>query len=272
MQTSVLTANNGGFQLLATQGRTRIFSRKADSIKTVQVNFKADQVAKKHSLVELDSNGLAVLSTGITESALVTFSTALTSGQTLIMAGLTWTAGSSGTTAAQLVAAWKDIASGAGYASLSARNGGGSFTAGTLTGYSTEYVDGTTVVFNSSSPLTNATDVAATGTGTAPTITIKTGTTAAKQVYGVLVYDVDSKTVSGNVKVSVYKEACFWADALVWAVDADADYILDEDNNQVACTAYNTGAFGTSETSNQLKQLLLQSSEIEIDFVRAGEL
>lgn len=114
---------------------------------------------------------LVVRNAGTFETATVDFGTGLTAAQTMILGGLTYT--STGvTTPAQLAAAFSNLANGA-------TTGVGTATgtySGTLTGWSTGDVSlGDTVVFTASA-VGNVTNLAATGTGTAPTITTVAGT------------------------------------------------------------------------------------------------
>jgi hypothetical protein len=108
---------------------------------------------------------------GLVESATVTFNaTALTAGQTITLAGLTYTS-TAGTTAAQTATAFASLADGA-------TTGGGTGTgtySGALTGYTTgAVVTSTSVVFTSVSTA-NIYDLTATGTGAKPTIVIIQG-------------------------------------------------------------------------------------------------
>ena len=104
----------------------------------------------------------------VTETGSAVF-VALTTGQTLIVGGLTFTAGAAGTTAAQTAAAFANLASGATQGSSVL----GTYS-GTLAGWTTGAVSTATVVFTSTAT-GNVTDLAFTGTGTAPTITEVTG-------------------------------------------------------------------------------------------------
>jgi flagellar hook protein FlgE len=112
---------------------------------------------------------------GVSELASVTFS-ALTAGQTIIMNGLTFTAGSTGATAAQVATAFASIADGDTDDDINTANAltgddtGGLFTDGTATGWSSGTRSTSTVVFTSTSA-TNVTDLAETGTGSATIIT-----------------------------------------------------------------------------------------------------
>jgi len=117
---------------------------------------------------------------GVSESASVTFPT-LTSGQTIVMNGLTFTAGSSGATAAQVATAFASITDGQGYLAINTANAltgdstGGLFTAGTATGWSSGTRSTSTVVFTSTLAQ-NVTNLANTGSGS-PTITTTSGIT-----------------------------------------------------------------------------------------------
>lgn len=115
---------------------------------------------------------LVVRNSGTFETAIAAFNVAgLTAGQTTILAGLTYT--STGvTTQAQLAAAFANLAVGA---TTGAGTATGTYS-GALTGYSTGAVNaGSKVVFTAST-VGPKTDLADTGTGADPTITIVNGT------------------------------------------------------------------------------------------------
>lgn len=115
---------------------------------------------------------LVVRNSGTFETATAKF-VALTTGQTMIIAGLTYTS-TAATTAAQLAAAFADLAVGA---TTGAGTANGSYS-GTLAGYATGSAHGAsldTVVFTAST-VGNKTNLSATGTGTTPTFTIVGGT------------------------------------------------------------------------------------------------
>ena len=126
---------------------------------------------------------------GVSESASVTFPT-LTSGQTIVMNGLTFTAGSSGATAAQVATAFASITDGQGYVAINTANAltgdatGGVFTAGTATGWSSGTRSTSTVVFTSTLAQ-NVTNLANTGTGS-PTITTTSGITPVTETNSVV--------------------------------------------------------------------------------------
>ncbi len=121
--------------------------------------------------IEAQDGFLVVRNSGTFETATAKF-VALTTGQTMIIAGLTYTS-TGATTAAQLATAFANLA-------LGATTGAGTATgtySGALTGYATGAVSGAsldTVVFTAST-VGNKTDLVATGTGTTPTFTIVNG-------------------------------------------------------------------------------------------------
>jgi hypothetical protein len=114
---------------------------------------------------------LVVRNSGTFETATAKF-VALTTGQTMIIAGLTYTS-TAATTAAQLATAFANLAVGA---TTGAGTATGTYS-GALTAYSTGPVvtlDLDEVVFTAST-VGNKTNLAATGTGTSPTFTIVNG-------------------------------------------------------------------------------------------------
>jgi hypothetical protein len=123
----------------------------------------------------LDANDgiLVVRNSGTFETATAKF-VALTAGQTMIIAGLTYTS-TGATTAAQLATAFANLAVGA---TTGAGTATGTYS-GALTAYATGPASGAlldSVVFTAST-VGNKTDLVATGTGTTPTFTIINGTT-----------------------------------------------------------------------------------------------
>lgn len=113
---------------------------------------------------------LVVRNAGTFETATVDFDTALTAGQTMILGGLTYTS-TGATTADELATAFANLAVGA---TTGAGTATGSYS-GALTGYSTGANLGSGRVVFTASTVGNKTDLAATGTGTAPTITVVNG-------------------------------------------------------------------------------------------------
>lgn len=120
--------------------------------------------------LEAQDGILVVRNSGSFETAQVKFA-ALTAGQTQILAGLTYTS-TGATTADEMATAFANLAVGA---TTGAGTATGTYS-GTLTGYSTgAAIYGDTVVFTAST-VGPKTDLADTGTGANPTITIVNGT------------------------------------------------------------------------------------------------
>ena len=101
---------------------------------------------------------------GTSETAAVTF-TALNAGQRLTLAGLTFTAGSSGATAEQVASAFGGLADGNSATSLNTSKtlgtaAGGTFTAGAVSGWSSSaYSSGSAVITFTASTTGNVTDL-----------------------------------------------------------------------------------------------------------------
>ena len=129
----------------------------------VLVNNTGETLAAKDGI-------LVVRNAGTYETATVDFNTSLTAGQTMILGGLTYTS-TAVTTADQLAAAFANLAVGA---TTGAGTATGTYS-GALTGWSTGANLGSGRVVFTASALGNPTNLAATGTGTAPTITTVAG-------------------------------------------------------------------------------------------------
>ena len=286
-----MTQYNGG--ALAYAGRTtppKWF--RSEDRQTKQVTVTSGQVLKAGTFLQYSATGKVVAHTGLSEAAVADFA-ALTSTQTMIIGGLTFTAGSAGATALQMAAVWSGLADGVGFAAAAASilAAGiavtvGTFTAGTLTGWNTGKQASTTtgavngiptvtltnqVPFTSTSAFTNATDLAATGTGTAPTLSIVQGATSFPVIAGVLLNDVNA--TGADVDATVFTEASFWASALVWYNDVTVDTVTNWDGTTTACTAYNTGTIGNTDAVTQrLQSYFVAGSEFEpLGFLNAGE-
>lgn len=343
--TTAAIYQNGGWIKYPDRVTTRTFFRSDDRY-TQKVTVKQGNVLKAHSFVESIRGGADAgkvrAHSGLSEAAIVKFS-ALTVGQTIILGGLTFTSGASGTTAAQVALAWSNIADGttAANATTAAAAAGvtaamGTFTAGTMTGWNTfpydtidcavfratTYAtnvtdlglvssatitatggqpgqavittasttgaangaaisgpgipDGTTIVSfvaNTSITLSNNLTTAASTTAAAYSINTAstgTGTSTISKVdgasfylpKGVTMYDVDA--TAGDVETTIFIEASFWAEALVWAVNPLEDYILDSLGNQVLCSAYNTGVYGPDATvTRRLQKQFVELSEFQ---------
>lgn len=166
--------------------------------------------------LEAQDGILVVRNAGSFETAAVKFSaTALTAGQTIIIAGLTYTS-TAGTTQAQLAAAFANLAVGA---TTGAGTATGTYS-GALTGYATgPVVSDDTVVFTAST-VGPKTDLVQTGTGAAVTsITVVNGTAGVDEgfspatsanlasIIGILKIDglvplADAATISANYALS----------------------------------------------------------------------
>lgn len=115
---------------------------------------------------------LVVRNSGSFETASVKFSaTSLSAGQTIIIAGLTYTS-TAVTTQAQLAAAFANLAVGA---TTGAGTATGTYS-GALTAYSTGAVVSDDIVVFTASTVGNKTNLTQTGTGAASTVTIVDGT------------------------------------------------------------------------------------------------
>ena len=268
---------NGGFKSYSDRVTTKTFFRAEDRATKSSV-IKSGQVLKKHSFLQSDATGKLIAHTGLAEGAIVKFAT-ITTGQTLILGGLTFTAGTGSVTAVQLSAIWSGIAASTGFAAaavaiLAAGYDAtvvGTFTAGTLTGWNTSAYGTDSTSFTSTAGLTNPTDLAATGTATAPSIAKVDGVTSFPAIAGVLLYDVDA--TSADVSAEVYTEASFWASALVWLANPNTDVITKADGSTVAVSAYNTGTIGaTAAATKLLQQKFVEGSEFsDLGFLNVGE-
>lgn len=147
------------------------------------------------------TSGSAVVPTA-TESASVTFN-ALTAGQTLVIGGLTFTAGSSGATADQVAAAFASVANEETSTSINANKGlgdasGGTFTAGSLSAWSSASATGANVVFTSVTSNSNVDNLVS--SGSAGGLTATTVSTAQDAVFTVNGTDfVRSSNAVGDV-------------------------------------------------------------------------
>jgi len=272
---------NGGFYSYDPRTGSNIFFR-ADEYWTKTVTVLSGQVLKARSFVETNVDGKVIAHSGFVESAIVTFAT-ITTGQTLILAGLTFTAGSGSVTAAELVTIWKDLPVGITAANANAlllargisASVKGTFTAGTLAQYSTATWDATNaVIFTGYQAFTNLTAVADSGTATDPVVTAHANVSTKAEIAGVLLYDVDAS--AGDVDAVVFTEASFWASALCWAVDSTAttgDVMTRADGSTVVYTAYNIGIAGTQPEVKLLQKKFVEGTKFEpLGFLNAGEI
>jgi hypothetical protein len=172
-----------------TQKRVFLFGNSFDSGLLKNTNASA---------LGLESGVLLARAAGTYETALVVFNASgLTAGQTQILGGLTFT--STGvTTQAQLAAAFANLEDGA---TTGAGASLGTYS-GALTGWSTGAVTDTATVLFTATTVGNVTNLAETGTGANPTITIVSGGATASSgglipvtssnladVIGILIYE-----------------------------------------------------------------------------------
>ena len=273
---------NGGFYSYDPRSAKNIFFR-ADETKTKTVTVKSGQVLKALSFVESDVDGKIIAHSGFVESAIVTFAT-ITTGQTLVLAGLKFVAGSGSVTAAELVTIWKDLPVGITAAEanilLLARGINattkGTFEVGTtLAQYSTSVNDATnSVIFTGYQAFTNLTAIADSGTATDPVVTAHANVSAKAQIAGVTLYNVDAS--GGDVEAEVFTEASFWASALNWYTDSTAttgETMTKADGTTVAYTTYNIGITGTMAEVQRLQAKFVEGTEFEpLGFLTAGEI
>jgi hypothetical protein len=267
----------GGFNTYPDRVTKKIFFKKDVTTKTKPATILSGQVLKAYTFLESNSVGKLIAHSGVNEKALVTFAD-ITAGQTIILAGLTFTDAGAGTTKEDLVIAWSSLAVGTTAAAANTQNpvSTGSFTAGTLAGYNTEGSDtADSVLFVSTTPFAGVTDLADTGTATDPTVTILALESPIKPIAGVTLYDVDAS--SADVDAEVYETASFWADddgtcALIWKVDPATATVTKADGTTVACTPYNTGCYGDTAAARLLKRKFVEGSKFEpIGFVKVGD-
>jgi hypothetical protein len=258
--------NNGGWKDLGRRSVTHKYRGAIPPVTTQKIVVKSGQVLKARSWLQADTAGKMIAKAPVVEIGTVVFG-AITSGQTVILGGLTWTAGGSGTTAAQLATAWAGITAGATHTSLAGRTGGGSFTAGTFTAqYNTIQTSVNTVVFYGITT-GNLTDIASTGTGAASAVvTVVVASTA--PVEGLLAMDVDA--TAGDVEAQMYLSGNFWTESILWGVVPTVDVVTSSAGVNVAVTAYETGA-RTDLLQQILIGLLAGGTNIQIGNFTEGE-
>ena len=139
--------------------------------------------------VNTDAASSKQLRSAQSETATTVFK-AMNAGETLTLAGLTFTAGGGGATANQVANAFSGLSNNTAYSSLSAitnLTNGGTFTDGTFTGWSTGSNGGTaTVLFTSATANTNVVDLSSSGTAAAPVIAKSDGVKSATETASAL--------------------------------------------------------------------------------------
>ena len=179
----------------------------------------------------------------VTETSAVTFN-AMTSGQSITLGGLTYTA-TAANTAAQAAAAFASLANGA----TTGVTTNGSFS-GTLSGFASGAVSTSTVTFTSASTGTNVTNMPISGSGTLPSVVVTQGAPAgsitfikdsgsnAKVISDDLVYTfkesdstaatLSSRAFSYSVSVEGSIPALRAGDLKINGIDIGASYATDD--------------------------------------------
>jgi len=267
--TSALSAGtnttNGGWTQYADNVRPKKYFR-ADDRYTQTGVIASGQVLKAGTFLQNNVDGKLSAHSGMVEKALVTFADELTA-KTLIIGGLTFT-----TTAAcpkaDLVKAFSNLYAGMTAAQANTLNPvtTGSFTSGTLGAWATiKSSTANAVSFVSTTNQTNVTDLAATGTGTAATVTVIATTIPFNKPIGILLNDVNAS--SADTKAEYFTEVSMWADAIKWYNDPALDAVTNSDLTTTACTDYYIGGL----TYELMKMFVVGTEFSEIGFLSAGE-
>lgn len=231
------------------------------------VKVASGQILKGWTLLESTTTGEVVAHSGMVEKALVTMPTKIDATETQIIAGLTFTA-TAQVNQADLVKAWSGLTAGMTNTQANTLNPitGGSFTAGTFTGYNS-YKSSTanSVLFVSTTPNAGVTDLTVTGTGDASTVAVTSVNSPIKPVVGILCFDVDAS--SAAVDATAWHIATVFDEALIWNNNPASDTITLSDLTTKAVTDYYTGA-----TTKLLKLKLLEGSDINVIIPNAGEM
>ena len=179
----------------------------------------------------------------VTETSAVTFN-AMTTGQSITLGGLTYTA-TAANTAAQAAAAFASLSNGA----TAGVTTYGSFS-GTLSGFASGAVSTSTVTFTSASTGTNVTNMPISGSGTLPSVVVTQGAPAgsitfikdsgsnAKVISDDVVYtfkksdgtasDISSRSFSFDVSVEGSIPALRAGDLKINGIDIGASYATDD--------------------------------------------
>ena len=155
--TGTMTGTRAGWTSgSAAVGNTLVFTSSTASVNVA--NLAAPTSGAAPVIVTTQQGG----STSSTETANVTFNAAnMVSGDSVTLAGLTFTAGANGATRAQVAAAFSGLAAGTSSANLSSANGTFS---GTLTGWSTGASNGSGLTATSSTASQNVDNLTASAT------------------------------------------------------------------------------------------------------------
>lgn len=249
-------------------------------------------VAKAGTIMQKDAANFLVPHRGFKEKAYVTFYSTLPADESVTIAGLTFTAGASGISKANLAKAWSSLPSGIDYVTAAAQALAagitadmGAFTAGTLTNYLTDEVLFGDTSANSVAFIYTGTDADPVNLTVTPsleydvTVDIVLASQNFQKIEGVLAFDVD--TTSGAALNAVFEEATFFADDdgrsfLRWKTVTtgtipDSEKVYNPVTNAYTpCTSYNTGCYGNTAAAKRAKAAFVTGSEIGIHLFQAG--
>ncbi len=149
------------------------FTTGSNSSATVTATATADNLGDVGSIVTSPIPTVATTAgvTGVTESSLMTFAD-LSSGQSVTVNGLTFTAGSSTVTAANVATAFASLTSGMTAAQALAAHSNsalGAYSGTFAAGFTTDAISGVTVTARSTTATANVTDITTTGVSTVVT-------------------------------------------------------------------------------------------------------
>jgi len=150
------TGTSAGWSSGAPSGPTLVFTSSTAATNVVNLTATPSAPAIAPTIVVTDGSPVGIATT---ESAAFTFKP-LVASQTLTIAGLTFTAGANGATAAQLASAFASLANNTAAASINTTKtlndaAGGTFTAGTSSGWTSGLSVGAGLTFSSTTANTN---------------------------------------------------------------------------------------------------------------------
>lgn len=252
---------NGGFEAYPVRTTNRPFVAK----KSRTVTVASGQVLKARSFVSSDPAGKMIASGNMAEYTSIAFSGIVDAAQTVIIAGMTLTA-SAEMSAAEVVDAFVNLTSTKG-----------TFNTTTAVGWVLEADpnSSTKLIAHSLSGDTNidfnVTNISVTGTAVVDALVATPtflggweSTYPLRKPAGILAFDVDA--TSADVKATIYTEVYAYESEILWGVDTSVDVVVKADGTEVACTAYNTGAY-----TALMRQLYVEGTEFEIVTPTAGE-
>ena len=190
-----------------------------------------------------------------TEHADVHFSNLL-AGQSLTLAGLTFTAGNGGANALQVASAFANLTKGTAAASLSGitnATNGGTFTSGTIENWTTTSNIGSTLTFSSATANANVTDLSP---NDLPTITTTDGVSGPSTEYADVTFSAlnagQSITLAGLTFTagSAGINAADLAGAFCNLVDGQSSWSINQNANLQTLKLANKGSFSSGSVGN----------------------